>query len=262
MISSLGSYGGSSTAQWQQKLFSKADSNGDSALSKDELLEALKNGPKGKNGEESSAVAEKMFSAMDSDGDGSVTQSEFTAFQSKMSASNASTLLAAQEGQRPERPSAEEMMAETDTDGDGSISKDELAAVLEKHAKDGQNGGPSVDEMFSSMDSDGDGSVSQAELSAFAEKAPSGPSSGPSSGPPPGPPPGGAPPAGGGAEASSSSSSSTSSSQTYDALDTNKDGVVSLSERLAAGKDSAAMSGNLSSGTLGALLASINEVAA
>jgi Ca2+-binding EF-hand superfamily protein len=132
--------------------------------------------------------------------------------------------------------------------------------VLEKHAKDGQNGGPSVDEMFSSMDSDGDGSVSESELTAFAEKA----QSGPSSGPPPGPPPGGAPPTGGADEASSSSSSSssTSSSQTYDALDTNKDGVVSLSERLAAGKDSAAMSGNLSSGTLGALLASINEVAA
>lgn len=258
MISSLGSYGGSGTAQWQQKLFAKADSNGDSALSKDELLEALKNGPKGKNGEDSSAVAEKMFSAMDSDGDGSVTQSEFTAFQSKMSASNASTLLAAQEGQRPERPSAEAMMAETDTDGDGSISKDELAAVLEKHAKDGQNSGPSVDEMFSSMDSDGNGSVSQAELSTFAEKAPSGPSSGP----PPGPPPGGAPPAGGSGATSSTSSSSSSSSQSYDALDTNKDGVVSLSERLAAGKDSAAMSGNLSSGTLGALLASINEVAA
>lgn len=258
MISSLGSYGGAGTAQWQQKLFAKADSNGDSALSKDELLEALKNGPKGKNGEDSSAVAEKMFSAMDSDGDGSVTQSEFTTFQSKMSASNASTLLAAQEGQRPERPSAEEMMAETDTDGDGSISKDELATVLEKHAKDGQSGGPSVDEMFSSMDSDGNGSVSQAELSTFAEKAPSGPSSGP----PPGPPPGGAPPAGGSGEASATSSSSSSSSQSYDALDTNKDGVVSLSERLAAGKDSAAMSGNLSSGTLGALLASINEVAA
>jgi Ca2+-binding EF-hand superfamily protein len=245
MISSLGSYGGSGTAQWQQKLFSKADSNSDSALSKDELLEALKNGPKGKNGEDSSAVAEKMFSAMDSDGDGSVTQSEFTAFQSKMSASNASTLLAAQEGQRPDRPSAEDMLAETDTNGDGSISKDELAAVLEKHAKDGQNGGPSVDEMFSSMDSDGDGSVSESELTAFAEKAPSGP------------PPGGAPPPGG-----TGGTSSTSSSQTYDALDTNKDGVVSLSERLAAGKDSAAMSGNLSSGTLGALLASINEVAA
>lgn len=258
MISSLGSYGGSGTAQWQQKLFAKADSNGDSALSKDELLEALKNGPKGKNSEDASAVAEKMFSAMDSDGDGSVTQSEFTTFQSKMSASNASTLLAAQEGQRRERPSAEEMMAETDTDGDGSISKDELAAVLEKHAKDGQSGGPSVDEMFSGMDSDGNGSVSQAELSSFAEKAPSGPSSGP----PPGPPPGGAPPAGGSGATSSTSSSSSSSSQSYDALDTNKDGVVSLSERLAAGKDSAAMSGNLSSGTLGALLASINEVAA
>lgn len=250
MISSLGSYGGSGTAQWQQKLFSKADSNSDSALSKDELLEALKNGPKGKNGEDASAVAEKMFSAMDSDGDGSVTQSEFTTFQSKMSASNASTLLAAQEDQRPDRPSAEDMMAETDTNGDGSISKDELAAVLEKHAKDGQNGGPSVDEMFSSMDGDGDGSVSESELTAFAEKAPSGP--------PPGPPPGGS----GSASASSSSSSSSSSSQSYDALDTNKDGVVSLSERLAAGKDSAAMSGNLSSGTLGALLASINEVAA
>ncbi len=242
MISSLGSYGGSSAAQWQQKLFSKTDSNGDSALSKDELLEALKNGPQGRNGEDSSAVAEKMFADMDSDGDGSVTQSEFSAFQSRMSASNASTLLAAQEGQQSRRPSAEEMMAETDSDGDGSISKEELAAVLEKHAKTGQ-GGPSVDEMFSTMDSDGDGSVSEAELTAFAEKAPSGP------------PPGGAAPSG-------ASDETSSSSQSYDALDTNKDGIVSLSERLAANKDTASVSGNLSSGTLGALLASINEVAA
>ena len=38
--------------------------------------------------------------------------------------------------------------------------------------------------------------------------------------------------------------------------------VQALEALLAAGKDSAAMSGNLSSGTLGALLASINEVAA
>lgn len=147
----------------------------------------------------------------------------------------------------------EEMMAETDTDGDGTISKDELSAIMEKHSKDGKtpDGGPSVDDMFSEMDSNGDGSVDQTELSAFAAK---------------GPPEGGGGPkaAGGGGGPSAAGGASSSSSESYDVLDTNKDGVVSLSERLAGSTSTteSATSGKLTSQTLNTLLQSVNEIAA
>lgn len=249
MISSLGSYGASDAAQWRQQMFNKTDANGDSSLSKDELLAALEDAPKGKDGEDASAMAEKMFADMDTDQDGTISQSEYSSFQPKFDSSTASTLLSAQEGP-PERPSAEDMMAETDADGDGVISKDELATVLQQHAQNGQ-GGPSVDEMFSDMDSDGDGSVSMEELTAFADKAPSGP------------PPGGAAPTGGAqAAGGTSSTSEEDDEESYDPLDTNKDGVVSLSERMAASEENSATTGKLASSTLATLLASVNEVAA
>lgn len=247
MISSLGSYGGNSAAQWRQQMFSKTDTNSDSSLSKDELLAALQDAPQGKDGEDASTMVEKMFADMDTDQDGNISQSEYSSFQPQFDASTASTLLSAQE-EPPERPSAEDMMAETDANGDGVISKDELATVLQKHAQDGQDG-PSVDDMFSDMDSDGDGSVSMEELTAFAEKAPSGP------------PPGGAASVGG-TQAAGASSSSSEDEESYDALDTNKDGVVSLSERLAASEQNSTTTGKLASSTLATLLSSVNEVAA
>lgn len=253
MISSLGSYGGSNVAQMRQKLFAKADTNGDSSLSKDELLASLKSmSGDGNADKDASALVDKLFSDMDSDSSGSISQSEFSSFKPKFAANTASTLLSAQQ-QSQQRPTADQMLAETDSNGDGTITKDELSALISSRSQDGQ-GGPSVDEMFSTMDENGDGSVSKEELSSFASKAPSGP--------PPGPPPGGAqgPQGAGGASASSQTSSSSST----DPLDTNKDGVVSLAERMAAATQSGASSttGNLASSTLSALLQSVNEVAA
>jgi Ca2+-binding EF-hand superfamily protein len=57
---------------------------------------------------------EEIFSAMDTDGDGVVSEEEFVSFEP--------------DGPEPPSgaPSAEEMFSEIDTDGDGSISKDEL----------------------------------------------------------------------------------------------------------------------------------------
>ncbi len=94
---------------------------------------------------------------------------------------------------------------------------------------------------FSTLDTDSSGKVSMDEVKAGAEalgiNVPQPPGSGgddPSgaigSGPPPGPPPNGPPPSD---DASSTSDASSATKKTYDKLDTNKDGVVSLQEELA-----------------------------
>jgi hypothetical protein len=99
-----------------------------------------------------------------------------------------------------------------DTNGDGSLSSDEL--------------GTGMKSLMQSQSSTVD--FAQARKSGSGD--PDGDGDGPhgSGGPPPGPPPAGA--AGG---ASTASSGTASSSTTYDPLDTNQDGTVSLTERLA-----------------------------
>lgn len=99
------------------------------------------------------------------------------------------------------------VMSSYDSDGDSLLSSTE-ASVLSQ-------------EEFSSLDSNSDGSISADELSSAFEQVASSESS--KSAPPP-PPSGGA---GGGATASSED-------DTYDAMDTNQDGVVSQEEKNAA----------------------------
>jgi Ca2+-binding EF-hand superfamily protein len=141
------------------------------------------------------------------------------------------------------------MFAKVDSDGSGSVDQAELTTMLDKiSGKTGASFGDAT-KVFTSMDTNSDGSLSADELGkgmkslmqsqsstvAFAQARksgggdPDGDGDGPhgAGGPPPGPPPAGA--AGGSSSASGTSSSST----TYDPLDTNQDGTVSLAERLA-----------------------------
>ena len=140
------------------------------------------------------------------------------------------------------------MFAKVDTDGNGSVNQAELSTLLDKVSeKTGASFGDAA-KVFTSMDTNGDGSLSSDELStgmkglmqsqastvdfAHARKSgggdPDGDGDGPhgSGGPPPGPPPTSG--ASGGATGGTSSASTT-----YDPLDTNQDGTVSLAERLA-----------------------------
>ena len=137
------------------------------------------------------------------------------------------------------------MFAKVDSDGSGNVDQTELTTML-NHIS--QKTGASFDDaakVFTSMDANSDSSLSSDELDSgmkslmqaqsstvdFAQArksggSPDGDEGGPrgAGGPPPGPPPSGA---------ATGGSSSVSSSTTYDPLDTNQDGTVSLAERLA-----------------------------
>ncbi|KPZ08580.1 EF-hand domain-containing protein [Pseudomonas syringae group genomosp. 3] len=126
----------------------------------------------------------------------------------------------------------EELLAKLDTDGDGSISKDELSSALSSDSKDGIT--VSLSKAFSNLDSNDDDSLDTDELAAMTPPPPMQPATdvaddllnsldgdGDGDG------------AISSAELSAgltSAGSSASSSEVFDALDTNKDGTVSLDE--------------------------------
>ncbi len=143
--------------------------------------------------------------------------------QRRASSSNASADGTGQAG--------DDLFSKVDSDGNGSVSKDELQALLEKMSGGtASQTGVGSDDAFAALDTDGDGSLTQAEFDAGRPTGQGGHGGGGVGGPGGMPPP---PPAG----AAQGSNSSTASAQD-DALDTNGDGVVSLSERLAGEKTS------------------------
>lgn len=107
------------------------------------------------------------------------------------------------------------MFKKLDVNADGGIDKEEFLANIKKQDGDTEE---KLLKMFEETDTDADGKISQAENEAVMKKMQQG-------GKPKGPPPSQ------GADASSQSSSS--SSTTYDIRDTDKDGEVSIQEKLA-----------------------------
>lgn len=199
-----------SVSNISKDIISQTDTDSDSALSLEEL-----------------GISEELFSTLDSDSDGSVTQAELTsAIESKLSEYGdsmpspeefASLLsdLGLEMPEPPEKPSdessslssdfASELMAAYDTDGDSLLTSEEVSLLTEDE--------------FSALDTDGDGSISTEELAEAIEEVASG------STPPPAPPAGG-----GGAPMGGGESSSSEDEETYSALDTNEDGIVSQDE--------------------------------
>jgi Ca2+-binding EF-hand superfamily protein len=132
------------------------------------------------------------------------------------------------------------LFAKADANNSGGVDKTELNSLFNDIATQAGStvSSAQTDKLFSSMDSNGDGSLSSNELAQgmqalmqppstmdFAQSRGAGDGKPEGGGAPPPPPP----PAGAAAGASSSASSST----TYDPLDTNQDGTVSLAERMA-----------------------------
>lgn len=164
--SSMGSYGTSSLKEMQQKMFQKADSNGDGQISKTELSSMQANGPKG------GPSADEMFTKLDTDEDGAVSRAESDAAleQMRQEMFHGAAMFSGGGGSVGEMPSLEEMQEEmftkVDANGDGSIDASELSTM----AANGPKGGPSTDELLAELDTDGDGAVSRAESDAGIER--------------------------------------------------------------------------------------------
>lgn len=108
----------------------------------------------------------------------------------------------------PEALSAAEMFSKMDTDSDGALSQAEFVAARPSDVTEEM-----ATNLYNSFDTDSTGSLSESEYTTAMNNAP------------PPPPPGAA------------DTGSSTDSQSFSALDTNKDGVVSMDELLAARPD-------------------------
>lgn len=220
-----------------ERLLSKLDADGSGGVSDTELQGLLDDVAK-KTGVSSQTSAADLVQQYDSDGDGSLNADELGKTMQSMLPPPPSTMAFAQSRGDSDTAAAtgqagDDLFGKVDGDGDGAVSQTELQALLE--AMSGGTAskvGVSSDEVFSQLDADGDGSLSEAEFDAGR---PAGGAGEAGSGlqamggmPPPGGPRGAGGPGGAGG-----ASASADSTTTYDPLDTNEDGMVSLTERLA-----------------------------
>lgn len=224
-------------SQMQAKMFAKVDTDGNGSVNQTELGTMLDTVSQ-KTGATFDDAA-KVFTAMDSNADGSLSSDELgEGMKSLMPPPPPpSTMDFAQtrssSGSASTGSAGDDLFSKLDTDGSGGVSNDELQALFDKMASDSgasNTSGPSASDVFSKLDTNGDGALTQTEFDAGR---PQGPQDGQgvqgAGGMPPPPPPGG----GGGPAGAGGSSASSSASTTYDPLDSNQDGTVSLAERLA-----------------------------
>jgi Ca2+-binding EF-hand superfamily protein len=172
-------------------------------------------------------MQQAMFSKADANGDGQLSNDEFLSIGQNMQGGGKSDAARPMRGpgmgggnfgsetmgsllSMQER--AAEIYAGADADGDGSLTVEELATDMAAHAPPGMGGVDSSEmaaNFLSSADADGDGALSEDEFKAARPPAP---------------------PSSSGASASATGSEE---EETYDPLDTNEDGAVSMSELLA-----------------------------
>ncbi|MBN2753079.1 MAG: EF-hand domain-containing protein [Rhodospirillaceae bacterium] len=233
-----------------QELFSSLDSDGDGKLSATEFTNFTKPFATDASSTLLEAQAEatnasEKFVSLDTNGDGSLDQAEFAAGKPS------SPPPPLPEGGGMEAM-ASDLFSVLDTDGNGTINTSELATALSGLSSDDADGTDAAS-LLAGLDVDSDGSISESELtSAIVAMTP--------------------PPAEGGKTTATAASGSTSASggaggsdasgeeeeTSYDALDTNEDGYVSYSERLAGMRSSlSSLSAGLSDGTLSSLLQSV-----
>lgn len=226
-------------SQLQAKMFAKVDSDSSGGIDKTELQSLIDDVAK-KTGVANSSTDE-LFSKMDSNGDGSLSKDELgTGMKdilpppSTMDFAQSRTSIT----HGKDDGDGDDLFNKIDTDSSGSISKEELQSLVTNMAGDNSTDGTSsassttaaTDDLFARLDANGDGSLNKTELDAgrtegaHEAKGSHGPQGAG------GPPPAGPPPTG-------SAGASSNASTTYDPLDTNEDGTVSIQERMAASTD-------------------------
>ncbi|MFZ3118489.1 MAG: XopAW family type III secretion system calcium-binding effector [Variovorax sp.] len=218
-VSSASSSWSDMRSQMQAKMLAKADTNKSGGVDKAELQGVLDDVAE-KTGVAATGDTAELFGKMDADGDGSLSGEEL--------AEGLKDVMP-----KPDGDQGDELFAKADADGDSLISKLEMQRLMAKMTAEGEDATSSTedtsasDELFAKLDSDGDGSLSQTEFDA-------------------GRPPGGeGPPPASGSGGGGGGGGDVAGATTYDPLDTNKDGEVSLAERMA---------GNVSTDSVQALL--------
>lgn len=220
-------------SQMQAKMFAKVDADNSASVDKTELNKLLSD-VASKTGVSNNSSTDELFAKMDTNSDGSLSSDELGEGMKSILPPPPTTLEFAQSRRDNSSNTAssnsaasDDLFGKVDTDGNGSLSEGEMTTLMDKMGMDFSS------DSFAQIDSNRDGSLSTTE---FESARPQGTTTaqgggGPQAagGMPPPPPPGGT---GGGGHASSSST-------TYDPLDTNQDGTVSLAERLAGSTSSA-----------------------
>jgi len=123
-------------------LISALDTDGDGAISSDELSNGL-----------TSAGSNQIFSALDKNKDGTVSQDELTASLTPPPPP-------------PQQTSSDELFSQLDADGDGSISETELSSALQTRDNTSTTSTDTSAALLKALDSDSSGSVSSDELKA------------------------------------------------------------------------------------------------
>lgn len=210
-VSSASSSWSDMRSQMQAKMLAKADTDKSGGVDKTELQGMLDDIAE-KTGVAATGDTAELFGKMDADGDGSLSGEEL--------AEGMKSLMP-----KPDGDQGGELFAKADADGDSLVSQVEMQILLAKMTGEGAEGTSSTedttasDALFAKLDSDGDGSLSQTEFEAGRPASGEGAS-----------PAGGAPSVGG---AGGGGGGGVAGATTYDPLDTNEDGVVSLAERMA-----------------------------
>jgi Ca2+-binding EF-hand superfamily protein len=142
----------------REKMFAKADANGDKAISFEEFESAGKKMPGGVGG--SAGNAKEAFAKIDSDGNGSLSQDEMKSFGDKMSSGMQGLMIAMQAmmGGGGQSGGFDAMFGKVDGDGNGSVSRAEFDKASQDNPIMKLLGGDN-----------GDGSLSKDEMKSFAE---------------------------------------------------------------------------------------------
>jgi Ca2+-binding EF-hand superfamily protein len=164
----------------REKMFQKADGNGDQALSLEEFQQTGKNMPMGKS--LSGDKAKEAFGKIDSDGNGSLSKDEMKAFGDRMSSEmqgamvNLQAMMGGGAGGTPGgmmgggMPDPSAMFGKADEDKDGKVSRNEFGNAGKASPMASMMSGDQADAIFGQIDGDGDGALTQEEMRSFGDK--------------------------------------------------------------------------------------------
>lgn len=150
-FSSSTSTSGTDSKKFQEELLARLDSDGNGAISKDELGTALSSDSK----DGITVSLSQAFGDLDSDDDDSLSADELAAMTPPPPPP-----------MQPATDLAEHLLGSLDTDGDGSISTEELSAGLSS-----AEGSVDSNQIFDALDTNEDGTVSLEELTASLESS-------------------------------------------------------------------------------------------